>query len=85
MVVPTFYSAHSQIGDQSTHWRIGSICKMAVLFSGAALLSACGGSSSDDTKGYIKFYNASSDSPGIYLTLDENLDEDEDDEFEQTF
>ena len=56
-----------------------------IAFSLAAL-SACGGSSdSEDAQGYIKFYNASADAPNIYLTIDENLNEDEEDEFEQTF
>jgi hypothetical protein len=35
-------------------------------------LAGCGGSSSDtDASGYLKFYNASSNSPYIYLSLDE--------------
>ena len=50
-----------------------------------SVLSACSSSDDDDSEGYIKFYNASPDSPSIYLTLDEDLDEDTDDEFEQTF
>lgn len=38
----------------------------------AATLSGCGGSSSDtDSTGYIKFYNASSNSPYIYVELDD--------------
>ena len=59
--------------------------KVTVVLSAAIALSACGGSDSDDSQGYIKFYNASSNSPGIFMTIDENLDEDDDDEFEQTF
>ncbi|MFT4928954.1 MAG: hypothetical protein ACI8WB_005074 [Phenylobacterium sp.] len=36
------------------------------------LLSACGGGSSDDeATGYFKFYNASANSPSIYLSLDD--------------
>lgn len=38
------------------------------------LLSACGGSDETDTETYIKFYNASPDSPSIYMTLDEDSD-----------
>jgi hypothetical protein len=47
-------------------------------------LSACGSSSDDDEPGYIKLYNASPNSPNIFLTLDEDLDSDDDDEIEQT-
>lgn len=50
-----------------------------------ALLSACGGSDATDTETYIKFYNASPDSPSIYMTLDEDIDNDEDDELERTY
>jgi hypothetical protein len=49
-------------------------------------LTGCGsGGSDDDSTGYIKFYNASANAPGIFLTVDENLDEDDDDEVEVTF
>ncbi|MFC4700869.1 hypothetical protein ACFO4O_11915 [Glaciecola siphonariae] len=49
-------------------------------------LSACGSSSSDDDEpGYVKLYNASPNSPDIFLTLDEDLDEDYDEELEQTY
>lgn len=60
--------------------------KLSLLAMGIAALSACGSDSDDDDKiGYVKFYNASYDSPAIFMTLDEDLDEDDDDEFEQTF
>ena len=49
------------------------------------LLTACGSSDDDDEPGFIKLYNASPNAPEIYLTLDEDLDEDFDDEVEQTF
>ncbi|WP_448211177.1 DUF4397 domain-containing protein [Colwellia sp. MEBiC06753] len=52
------------------------------------LLSACdsGGSSDDSTKvGYVQFYNASANAPEVYLTIDEDLDEDDDDEIERTY
>jgi len=49
-------------------------------------LVACGSSSDDsNATGNIKFYNASKNAPAIYLTLDENIDTDEDDEIEITF
>lgn len=49
-------------------------------------LTGCGSGGSDDDKtGYIKFYNASANAPGIFLTVDENLDEDDDDEIEVTY
>lgn len=47
-------------------------------------LSACGGGGSSD-EGYISFYNASSNSPAIFLTLDEDLDDNGTDEFERTY
>ena len=49
------------------------------------LLSACSSDDDDDSTGYIKFYNASSNSPAVFLTIDEDLDNDDEDEFEQTF
>ncbi len=51
-----------------------------------SLLALTGCSSSDDEgEGLIKFYNGSPNSPAVFLTLDEDLDSDADDEFEQTF
>ncbi len=51
-----------------------------------SLLTGVGCSSDDEeVTGLIKFYNAESDSPDLFLTLDENLDEDNEDEFENTF
>ncbi|WP_339725657.1 DUF4397 domain-containing protein [uncultured Paraglaciecola sp.] len=48
------------------------------------VLSGC--SSDDDSgTGYVKFYNASPNAPGIFLTVDENLDDDDDDEIEVTY
>ncbi|MDP5032352.1 MAG: hypothetical protein NWQ54_20235 [Paraglaciecola sp.] len=56
---------------------------VAILMFG---LTACGsGGSDDDSTGYIKFYNASANAPGVFLTVDENLDEDDDDEVEVTY
>ena len=48
-------------------------------------LSGCGSGSDDDSTGYIKFYNAAANAPAIYMTVDENLDDDDDDEVEQTY
>lgn len=49
-------------------------------------LSGCGGSSDDeDDTGFVRFYNGSSNSPGIFLTVDENLDDDDEDEIEVTY
>lgn len=50
-------------------------------------LTACGGSDDDDSAegGYIAFYNASVDSPAIFLTLDEDLTDEDDDALEQTY
>jgi len=53
----------------------------AMLITG---LSACGGSSGSDD-GYVSFYNASPNSPAIFLTLDEDLDDNGTDEFERTY
>ncbi|WP_133470175.1 DUF4397 domain-containing protein [Paraglaciecola marina] len=48
------------------------------------ILSSCS-SGSDSKTGYIKFYNASPNAPEIFLTVDENLDDDDDDEIEVTY
>ena len=52
---------------------INTIKSISALCS-IVLLSACGGSDETDTETYIKFYNASPDSPSIYMTLDEDSD-----------
>lgn len=56
-------------------------CLSILLFA----LSGCSGSNEEAEPGYIKLYNASTNAPGIYLTVDENLDTDEDDEIEVTY
>jgi len=53
-------------------------------------LAACSGGSDDDDDnssdgGYIALYNASVDSPAIFLTLDEDLTDEDDDALEQTY
>lgn len=64
--------------------KMQAIGKMSLLALSVAALSACDSDDSDD-QGYVKFYNASYDAPSIFMTLDEDLDTDDDDEFEQTF
>jgi len=65
-----------------------AIKKMAMLlflFS----LAACGGSSDDSSdSGYVKFYNSSKNAPEIIITIDQDLESDDDDDkdnFEITF
>ncbi|MGM0906192.1 MAG: hypothetical protein ACQEVQ_06655 [Pseudomonadota bacterium] len=54
-----------------------------ILSGFALLLSGCGSDTEDS--GFVNFYNASANSPEIYLTLDEDLDSDDDDEIEKTY
>jgi len=72
-----------QISMQNTNpfQSIKSLLLPALMITG---LSACGGSD-DSGQGYITLYNASANSPAIFLTLDEDLDDDGTDYFEQTF
>jgi hypothetical protein len=51
------------------------------------ILLGCDSSNDGSGKGYVKLYNLSKDSPSIYLTVDENLTEnnDDDDHYEQTY
>jgi len=51
------------------------------------ILIGCDSSDENSAEGYVKLYNLSKDSPSIYLTLDENLSEDNDDDnhFEKTY
>ncbi len=46
-------------------------------------LSGCG--SDSDGNGYVKFYNASKNAPEVFLTIDENIDDDDEDDFETTY
>jgi FlaG/FlaF family flagellin (archaellin) len=50
-------------------------------------ISACSSDNDDDgdNTGHIKFFNASPNSPGIFLTIDEALDSEDDEEYESTF
>lgn len=55
---------------------------LAVIF----MLSACGsGDDDDDSTGDLRFYNLSPNSPAIYLTIDEDLTDEDDDAFEKTY
>jgi hypothetical protein len=52
------------------------------------ILFGCDSSDNDSGEGYVKLYNLSKDSPSIYLTIDENLtvdSDDDDDHYEQTY
>ena len=63
-----------------------STSRILVLASAIAFVG-CGGSDSKDP-GYVKFYNSSKNAPEIILTLDEDLESDDDDDkdnFEVTF
>lgn len=51
----------------------------------AIMLSACGSSDDDDSTGDIRFYNLSPNAPAIYLTIDEDLDDEDDDAYEKTY
>ncbi|WP_416306942.1 hypothetical protein [Neptunicella sp. SCSIO 80796] len=51
----------------------------------ALALTGCGSGSDDDATGYIKFYNAASNAPAIFMSIDEDLDDDPDDEIELTY
>lgn len=54
----------------------------------ALIISVVACSSDDDNTdnvNYIQFYNASSNSPAMFLSVDEDLDNDDDDEYEKTF
>lgn len=62
--------------------------KSSFIFALIVLLFLCGcGSSSDDSTdlGQIKFYNASSNAPAVYLTIDEDIETSDDEEIEITF
>lgn len=57
----------------------------AMVVIAAFTLSACGSSDDDESVGNLRFYNLSENSPAIYLTLDEDLDDEDEDAFEQTY
>ncbi|NRA59360.1 MAG: hypothetical protein HRU25_00295 [Psychrobium sp.] len=49
-------------------------------------LAECSSSDSDETTGYVIFYNASANAPSIYLTVDEDIENDDSaDHVERTY
>ena len=68
-----------------------SLIVKPILCTSIILLSITGCESdddSDDDLGSVRLYNASANAPEIFLTVDENIDQDddgEDDDFEKTF
>jgi len=62
----------------SAKTRLSSFIQHPYLFAGFMVvgLSACGSSSDDSGVGYVQFYNASSNAPAIYLTMDKDNDDD---------
>lgn len=59
---------------------------LAIATMSLTMLVGCGSNSSSTTSsGYLNFYNVSANSPAIYFTIDEDLEEDEDDEVEITY
>lgn len=68
--------------------KISYLSKSIVIASVALFsLSGCGSDSgsSSSKEGYINLYNVSANSPEIYLTIDEDIDKDEEDEVEVTY
>lgn len=65
--------------------------QLGVLMMVTLILAGCGGSDSKEKQGklskngYIKFYNASKDSPAVFLTVDEDLNSSKSEEVEITF
>ena len=61
------------------------LSNFSVIFAAGLVLSGCGSSSDSDKSGYIHLYNASKNAPAIFLTVDEDINEDNEDEIEQTY
>ncbi len=73
-----FFEKPSSLIINSSYVMVGSCCLLA--------LTGCGGSDSeDDATGYVNFYNASKNAPAIFLTIDEDLTDEDDDHIELTF
>ena len=52
----------------------------------ALVAGGCTSDSDDDSsEGYLQFYNGSKNAPAIFLTIDENLEDDDDDDIEITY
>lgn len=65
---------------------IGTNLSVLALISFTLLLAGCGSSSDGDSgNGYLQFYNGSKNAPAVFLTIDENLNEDDEDEIEITY
>jgi hypothetical protein len=62
-----------------------TLVRACALISLIFMVTACSSGDSAETDTYIKFYNASADAPSIFMTLDEDLDNDADDELERTY
>ncbi|XPF92590.1 hypothetical protein ACM9HF_11125 [Colwellia sp. RE-S-Sl-9] len=58
---------------------------VSIVFISVILLSACGSSDEEDTIGNLRFYNLSANSPAIYLTIDEDLTDEDEDAYEKTY
>ncbi|MGJ8692649.1 MAG: hypothetical protein ACSHW0_09220 [Thalassotalea sp.] len=66
----------------------GNFCQKSsmMVFLSILLVTGCDSSSSDDdSEGGLRFYNISKNSPAIYLTVDEDLTDEDDDAFEKTY
>jgi hypothetical protein len=57
-----------------------SSSKLVLFLSALLVLAGCGGSDDSNNVGYFKFYNSSKNSPDIILTLDQDLESDDDDD-----
>jgi hypothetical protein len=60
--------------------------KQILIVTSLFIIAACGSSDDDDESvGSVKLYNTSSNAPDVFLTLDEDLDNDYDGEIERTY
>ena len=72
-----------QFGIDRKFWQKPSL----YFFLSTMLLVGCGGSSGDDEEstGNLRLYNVSQNSPIIYLTIDQDLTDEDDDAYESTY
>jgi hypothetical protein len=62
------------------HIRCINKTKLSIVIATVISLSACGGSDDDSSgEGYVKLYNTATNSPAIYLTVDEDFSTSDDD------